>query len=371
MGNIESGSKGFIDEIIKHFAGSMSQQKDIPSLTKIGNALNAPQTRSVTADLNTAKGSLVKSFTDAGGWKSIQSGGMSTVGEIGKNTLKDLGPTNLAGLGVSLAGAAVGKADYGGGANKLLTGAGSLIGGPAGIALQAAAVANSALGSTSGKTGNLKKVVAPTGSGFMGAEQQYNESKARDENKKTTLLGNLFKKKKVLSTSSNNERIQKNVNTQTAIHKIGEEHRKKSMASDYNTAARDSAYQNKMTGLDNKYTITAKLGTKLPDLSKNVIPSGALHARKHNLEIEGEITNKGIPVISYEEDGEIKQHAEIEVNEIVLRKEATEYLEELEEKYRTSEDKKEKIQLAIEAGKYFTEELMENTNDNTGLIEKV
>ena len=48
-----------------------------------------------------------------------------------------------------------------------------------------------------------------------------------------------------------------------------------------------------------------------------------------------------------------------------------EYLEELEEKYRTSEDKKEKIQLAIEAGKYFTEELMENTNDNTGLIEKV
>ena len=51
--------------------------------------------------------------------------------------------------------------------------------------------------------------------------------------------------------------------------------------------------------------------------------------------------------------------------------EEEEYLEELEEKYRTSEDKKEKIQLAIEAGKYFTEELMENTNDNTGLIEKV
>jgi hypothetical protein len=67
MGSTETGSKGFIDEIIKHFAGTMSQQKNVPSLTKIGNALNAPQTRSVTADLNMAKGSLVKSFTDAGG----------------------------------------------------------------------------------------------------------------------------------------------------------------------------------------------------------------------------------------------------------------------------------------------------------------
>jgi hypothetical protein len=296
---------------------------------------------------------------------------MSTVGEIGKNTLKDLGPMNLAGLGISLAGAAVGKADYGGGTNKLLTGMGMLAGGPVGMALQAGAVLNNALGSTSGKTGDLRNVVTQTGSGFVGSGQQYNESKVRDENKKTTLLGNLFGKRRTLSTSSNNERIQKNVNTQTAIHKVGEEHRKKSMASDYNTAARDSAYQNKMSGHNNKYIITAKLGAKLPDLSKNVIPSGALHARKHNLEIEGEITNKGIPVISYEEGGEIKQHAEIEVNEIVLRKEATEYLEGLEEKYRTSEDTKEKVQIAIEAGKYFTEELMENTNDNTGLIEKV
>ena len=38
--------------------------------------------------------------------------------------------------------------------------------------------------------------------------------------------------------------------------------------------------------------------------SFNVIPDGALHARKHNMDIEG-ITTKGIPVVSISEGGEI------------------------------------------------------------------
>lgn len=39
--------------------------------------------------------------------------------------------------------------------------------------------------------------------------------------------------------------------------------------------------------------------------SINVIPDGALHARKHNMDIEG-ITHKGIPVVSEKEGGEIE-----------------------------------------------------------------
>ena len=38
--------------------------------------------------------------------------------------------------------------------------------------------------------------------------------------------------------------------------------------------------------------------------SINVIPDGALHARKHNMDVDG-ITKKGIPVVS-EKDGEIE-----------------------------------------------------------------
>jgi hypothetical protein len=54
-----------------------------------------------------------------------------------------------------------------------------------------------------------------------------------------------------------------------------------------------------------------------------VIPSGALHKNKHHLEevdesLNKNITSKGIPVITIEDGGEIKQHAEIEKEEIIL-----------------------------------------------------
>ncbi len=95
--------------------------------------------------------------------------------------------------------------------------------------------------------------------------------------------------------------------------------------------------------------------------SINVIPEGALHARKHNMDMDG-ITKKGIPVIS--NNGE--QQAEIEREEIIYRLEVTQKLEELMKKY-YSEDtsKKEKDELALEAGKLLTQETLYNTQDNT------
>lgn len=108
--------------------------------------------------------------------------------------------------------------------------------------------------------------------------------------------------------------------------------------------------------------------------SINVIPEGALHARKNNLteinpELEG-ITKKGIPVISKEEGGEMIQHAEIERSEIIFNLETTKKLESLREQYNKSEDKSEKDNLAIEAGKLLAQQIMENTIDNTGELLK-
>lgn len=118
----------------------------------------------------------------------------------------------------------------------------------------------------------------------------------------------------------------------------------------------------------------------------NLIPSGALHKNKHNLEsvnseLKGEITKKGIPVISYAEKGdileyekdgktpkllaeggEVIQHAEIEKDEVILNISLTKKLVELM--------KKDTPESMIEAGKILARELMENTQDNTGLIEK-
>lgn len=91
----------------------------------------------------------------------------------------------------------------------------------------------------------------------------------------------------------------------------------------------------------------------------NLIPEGALHARKHNIDVEG-ITPKGIPVVSHSEGGEIEQQAEIEREEIIFRLEVTKKLEELA--------KDGSDEAAIEAGKLLVEEILYNTIDNTNSL---
>lgn len=89
--------------------------------------------------------------------------------------------------------------------------------------------------------------------------------------------------------------------------------------------------------------------------SVNVIPEGALHARLHHMEDAKELTKKGIPVV----DKEGNQQAEIERNEIIFRKEVTDKIEEL---MKDGSDK-----AAIECGKLLAYEIIENTDDKTGL----
>ena len=102
---------------------------------------------------------------------------------------------------------------------------------------------------------------------------------------------------------------------------------------------------------------------------KNLIPSGALHARKNNIETEYHITSKGIPVIM-EEGGKAEQIAEIEHSEIILTLDLTKRLEDLYEEYESSEGK-ERDKYAIEAGKILTREILHNTDDRVNLIESV
>lgn len=105
----------------------------------------------------------------------------------------------------------------------------------------------------------------------------------------------------------------------------------------------------------------------------NVIPEGALHARKHNLpeEIADQVTNKGIPVITFEEDGGVIQHAEIEVNEIIFSKDTTVKLEAYYKQYNDTESEDKKTEIAIEAGKFLASEILENTDDRTGLLNEI
>ena len=99
---------------------------------------------------------------------------------------------------------------------------------------------------------------------------------------------------------------------------------------------------------------------------KNVIPEGALHKNKHHMEHAEGLTKKGIPVI--DEDGE--QQAEIEHSEIIFTLEVTKKLEEYYEIFYSDDStNKEREQAALEAGKLLVYQILENTEDRTGLIE--
>ncbi len=101
---------------------------------------------------------------------------------------------------------------------------------------------------------------------------------------------------------------------------------------------------------------------------KNVIPEGALHKNKHHMEHTEGLTQKGIPVV----DNEGNQQAEIELNELVFNLEVTKFMEERYHKYFNSEiTQKEKDQLAIEVGELLVDQILNNTDDRTNLIETV
>lgn len=98
----------------------------------------------------------------------------------------------------------------------------------------------------------------------------------------------------------------------------------------------------------------------------NVIPEGNLHARKHHMEDDEHITKKGIPVV----DSEGRQQAEIEVNELILTYEVTKTIEAWWNEWCKTEDQKRKDELAVLCGKYLTDQIINNTDDRTGLIRK-
>lgn len=100
----------------------------------------------------------------------------------------------------------------------------------------------------------------------------------------------------------------------------------------------------------------------------NVIPEGALHAHKNNMELakEGEITAKGIPVV----DNAGNQTAEIEREEVIFNKDLTDFIEKEHKKFNDA-SQKEQDEIAIRVGKRLVKELLTNTEDNTGLINKI
>ena len=96
----------------------------------------------------------------------------------------------------------------------------------------------------------------------------------------------------------------------------------------------------------------------------SILPTGKLHKELHHMsdmgEQFGDLTRKGIPVVTMDEGGELVQVAEIERDEWTWSKEFTDQIEAL------WKDGSEEAM--IEAGKLICEELLRNTQDEGGLL---
>lgn len=147
-----------------------------------------------------------------------------------------------------------------------------------------------------------------------------------------------------------------------------EEQKKKLEAS--KVLEKDTKYKD--GGLLNK-TDREEVIEEVVEEKKNVIPEGAFHSRKNNIheDVAKHVTHKGIPVITKDEEGKITQHAEVERNEIIFHKEATDTIESLHEKYKKAETQKLKDEIMIECGKYIADQILVNTDDRTGIIETI
>lgn len=108
-------------------------------------------------------------------------------------------------------------------------------------------------------------------------------------------------------------------------------------------------------------------------LDTNILPEGALHAHRNNLEdvneeLGSQVTEKGIPVVVVKEGGELQQVAEIEHSEWTACLATTEKMEELWKKVKEAETDKEKDELLVKLGKFLTDELINNTEDPNNML---
>ena len=260
------------------------------------------------------------------------------------------------------------------GAAALGLGAAAL--GPVGLALGAGVLASNLAGKTAKKHSvSAQDTLQNVGSGYGNLNQDIKAA-----GKKFSFL----RRKDAKKVNRNIRNIDQD---RMQAADIGYTNKQNTIAGINSIGDIQSKNQQSLVGGLNTNILAAKKGIKIKDLKEiknkvnrlqkggkvNVIPDGALHARKHNIELSDEITTKGIPVVSgdmienqdgtleLQKGGEIIQHAEIEREEIIFHKELTEKIESLYKEYESGDES-----AAIKAGKLLVYEILENTIDNTG-----
>lgn len=405
---IAGTSPSLIDGLMKLGESGFTKKIQTPSLKLPGPNLNDLNSNAIKSlnNLSSPTDKQMKSFQNKQKWNDFKSNvkefGSSDLGkkiiDTGVNTGLDLGLNILGKQPDSLDAGVNTVADLAGNLDYVVPGLGTGIK----YGLKALNFADKALGKTT------KSFSGNTGiSGYQDFSTQGKQFRlSQTGSRKKSELETLNNQKLFTAAKTNTDSLLKQTQARTqSINNTG------------------LTNQEKLRGGTNYSVLTAKNGASLEDIrnyiktrniknevlqnsnldikienSENLeiqkfqnggslIPSGALHKNKHNLEsidseLKGEITKKGIPVISYAKEGdvleyeadgktpkvlakggEVIQHAEIEKDEVILNLSLTKKLIELM--------KKNSVESTIEAGKILARQLMEDTTDNTGLTDKI
>lgn len=364
-------------------------QKGISSLGNFASTLPAVSNIKKTGDLGRLIGGGFNNLLGQGG-SNVMEGiknftGLSTKGVIGVGG--ELASLGLSALGIKKADAGTASVfDKGlstaSNVAMAIPGAGTVV---AGI-LKGADVLNKHFGSTTKKQGT-DDMGYLLGYGYADVNQRANTKLHLSDRIKGWFGKNKQKTYNKLTDQYNRDNLSKYAagfgqqqewdmakNTMSSIHN----NNMFSMLGGVNTRMIAAKQGGKISKRELKEIVRkAQKGAKLQQIREtkevNVIPEGAFHSRKNNLpeDIAKQVTPKGIPVVSEEGGGKLKQHAEVEKNEIIFHKTATETIEDLRDKYNKAETQKEKDELAIECGKYIANEILVNTEDRTGLIDTI
>jgi hypothetical protein len=209
----------------------------------------------------------------------------------------------------------------------------------------------------------------------LGGKRTYATRKINDHINKVTQQQNILS-----SAISKDTARQQNMATQMMVPKLSQ------VYSGSSNKIRLSKSGGTIPELDEVRSIMQSLQSKKQEIKEpqkfqlggkmNMIVTGALHARKHNLEelnpvLEGEITKKGIPVVSFDEGGEVNQQfAEVEKEEMILEISTTKTIEDYYKDYMDADTMREADDIALECGKFLVDQILKNTDDPDKLIKK-
>lgn len=153
----------------------------------------------------------------------------------------------------------------------------------------------------------------------MGNNRYINGNKINDN------INTANEQAKMLSAINRTSTLRKNSNTQQEMqHQINQR---------YGVFAKNGLKLLSKEELEKIYSYKNEIA-KFQNGGSILIPEGALHKNKHNMEdtnpeLAKELTTKGIPVVVTDKDGKVEQCAEVERNEMILEKSLTNKVEEL------------------------------------------